>query len=307
MNVSIILPTYNRVREFQRALNSLLAQTYDNLEIVVVDDNGLGTDTQILIASMCDNLPRVRYLPVVENLGGSLARDYGIQHCTGRYITFLDDDDVYRPDKVSQQLSYMVNHNLDICVCDMDMVNEAGAEHYFQDWHTKAVASSLHEFLFHGVAFTPMIMMKKSVYLASDGFVKTPLFQDHIMMLNALHVSQNIGVLRKPLFTHHQTPGTRISGTANKLEGYRIRYALEKKLCIMHGFDFKPLRENQLRTLLALFKDRLGLCHYSQLCIELLWLKKNGQTIRWVAKSLIDYLRIRTRPLRSWIRQAIGA
>lgn len=303
MKVSVILPTYHRVHQFQRALNSLLTQTYPDLEIVVVDDNGLGTKTQRIIAEYCKNLPTVRYLPVTENLGGSLARDYGIQHCTGSYITFLDDDDEYRPTKVAQQLAYMVDNKLDICVCDMDIVTEAGAEQHYQEWHSQAVASSLQEFLFSGVAFTPMIMLKKSIYLASEGFIKTPVFQDHVMMLNVLNVSQNIAVLPERLFTHYQIKGTRTSGTSDILEGYLIRYALERKLCIAHGFNICQLRENQLLTLLDNFENRLSFYRYSLLCMELIWLKKNRQTIRFVAKTLIHYLLNRRSSLRSLIRQ----
>ena len=294
MKVSVILPTYNRVHQFQRALNSLLAQTYPELEIVVVDDNGLGTETQRIIAECCKNLATVRYLPVTENLGGSLARDYGIQHSTGSYITFLDDDDEYRPNKVAQQLAYMVDNKLDICVCDMDIVTEAGAEQHYQEWHSLAVASSLEEFLFSGVAFTPMIMLKKSIYLASDGFIKTPVFQDHVMMLNVLNVSQNVAVLRERLFTHHQINAARISGTSKLLDGYLIRHKLERRLCISHGFNIDQLRENQLRTLLDNLKNNLSFYRYSLLCLELLWLKKNRQTTRFVARSFINYLRTRT-------------
>ena len=87
--VSVIVPVYNQCHYLGNAIGSALAQTYEDLEVVVVDD-GSTDDTVLVTASFAD--PRVRYIRQ-ENRGLSAARNTGIQHSRGAFLTFLDSDD----------------------------------------------------------------------------------------------------------------------------------------------------------------------------------------------------------------------
>ena len=98
--VSIIVPSYKRNRElFSRAIESLLAQSYENIEIVVVDDNAkleLLEYRQALSDYIQEtNSDKIKYIQNQENLGGALSRNVGIEKATGEYINFLDDEDKY--------------------------------------------------------------------------------------------------------------------------------------------------------------------------------------------------------------------
>lgn len=105
--VSIIIPTYGRSKTLIRALKSVQNQTYKNMEIIVVDDNGANTENQINTSQIvnkyleADN--RIRYLYHETNLNGSAARNTGIDNSNGEYICFLDDDDEFEIDKISSQ------------------------------------------------------------------------------------------------------------------------------------------------------------------------------------------------------------
>ncbi len=99
--VSVVIPTYNRVCTVVRAIESVLTQTYQNLEIIVVDD-GSTDNTREVIERLHD--PRVRYIRHGENRGGSLARNTGIEAATGEYIAFLDSDDEWLPEKLERQV-----------------------------------------------------------------------------------------------------------------------------------------------------------------------------------------------------------
>ena len=105
--VSIIIPTYKRPLMLDRAIESALSQTYYNLEIIVVDDNDENSnfrrETELCMAKY-KKKKKVRYIKHRKNLGGSLARNTGIKQSNGKYITFLDDDDEYSPDKVEKQI-----------------------------------------------------------------------------------------------------------------------------------------------------------------------------------------------------------
>lgn len=92
---SVIIPTFNRARLIPRAINSVLTQTIQDFEIVIVDDAS-SDDTEDVVRAIGD--PRIRYSRNKENLHKGGARNVGIQHATGRYICFLDDDDYYLRD-----------------------------------------------------------------------------------------------------------------------------------------------------------------------------------------------------------------
>jgi glycosyltransferase involved in cell wall biosynthesis len=100
--VSVVIPAYNAERFLARAMRSALAQTYTNLELIVVDD-GSTDGTAEVTRSFRD--PRVQYLSQ-PNQGQGAARNHGIRVSAGRYVTFLDADDVYLPEKVQQQIEF---------------------------------------------------------------------------------------------------------------------------------------------------------------------------------------------------------
>ena len=113
--VSVILPAYNAERFLGRALRSGLAQTYPHLEIIVVDDGSTDRTAEV-IRSFTD--ARVRYLSQ-PNRGQGAARNLGIRQSAGRYLTFLDADDVYLPQKVERQVEFLTAHpDCAVVFCD---------------------------------------------------------------------------------------------------------------------------------------------------------------------------------------------
>lgn len=110
--VSVIIPTYNAERYIQRSLESALNQTYKNIEIMVIDD-GSTDRTADIIKSYQDT--RIIYL-YQENQGQGTARNNGIRNSTGKYITFLDADDFYLPEKVARQVDFLEKSSEYVCV-----------------------------------------------------------------------------------------------------------------------------------------------------------------------------------------------
>lgn len=102
--VSVILPTYNRAYCLERSMRSVLKQTYENLELIIVDD-GSTDGTPDLVVSIED--ARIRYISTKLNQGASAARNFGLQYVTGEYIAFQDSDDFWRPEKLRLQLQEM--------------------------------------------------------------------------------------------------------------------------------------------------------------------------------------------------------
>lgn len=112
--VSVIIPSYNREDTIERSVRSVLAQTYGNLEVIVVDD--CSTDnTEKVVKSIDDS--RVRYYCLEKNSGACAARNKGILLAKGDIIAFQDSDDEWRPDKLEKQLAVMEQTNADACFC----------------------------------------------------------------------------------------------------------------------------------------------------------------------------------------------
>jgi len=99
--VSVIIPTYNRAHLVGRAIRSVLNQTYQDFEIIVVDD-GSTDNTEEVVKGFNDD--RIRYIRHDENRGGAAARNTGIKAAQGEYIAFLDSDDEWLPEKLERQV-----------------------------------------------------------------------------------------------------------------------------------------------------------------------------------------------------------
>ena len=100
--VSIVIPTYNSSQYISEALDSVLAQTYKDYEIIVVDD-GSTDDT---IQALQPYMSRIKYI-YKENGGPGSARNVGIRNAQGEYIAFLDSDDLWLPEKLEKQVRYL--------------------------------------------------------------------------------------------------------------------------------------------------------------------------------------------------------
>ncbi|MDI6883463.1 MAG: glycosyltransferase [Patescibacteria group bacterium] len=101
--VSIVIPTYNKAKHIKKAIGGVLSQTYQNLEVIVIDD-GSTDNTQEVVKSFND--PRIIYI-WQENKGPAAARNTGIKKTQGKYIAFLDSDDFWLKEKLEKQVRFL--------------------------------------------------------------------------------------------------------------------------------------------------------------------------------------------------------
>lgn len=107
--VSVIVPAYNARAYIAEAVRSAMDQTYENIEILIVDDASTD-DTGTLAQELAQQDPRIRVLHHETNTYRAGALNTGIDHARGEYISFLDADDVYMPEKLERQVAYMRSH-----------------------------------------------------------------------------------------------------------------------------------------------------------------------------------------------------
>lgn len=108
--VSVIIPTYKRSDYLPRAIDSVLKQTYNNIEIIVVDDNGDGTEyqkaTEYRLKEYIESR-KITYIKHPVNRNGSAARNTGFKNCKGEFVNYLDDDDIFLADKIERQVAIL--------------------------------------------------------------------------------------------------------------------------------------------------------------------------------------------------------
>jgi glycosyltransferase involved in cell wall biosynthesis len=115
--VSCIIPTYNRAHIVGRAIQSVLNQTYKNIEVIVVDD-GSQDNTQEVVLSIKDE--RVRYIRLHRNFGAAFARNIGIANARGEFVAFLDSDDYFLPEKIEKQVELMLkDESIGVCYTEV--------------------------------------------------------------------------------------------------------------------------------------------------------------------------------------------
>lgn len=128
--VSVVIPTYGRPQTLERAVNSVLNQTYKNVEVVVVDDNNPNTEarkeTEEVMRRLKESDGRVIYLQHPFNKNGSAARNTGIFNSHGKYVALLDDDDEFKPNKIVVQLERMekLDETWAACITGFDKLSD---------------------------------------------------------------------------------------------------------------------------------------------------------------------------------------
>ncbi len=168
ISVSIIIPTYNREKLVQKAIKSVLDQTYKDFELIVVDD--ASTDlTQSVVEQFADS--RIRYLRHEKNAGVCAARNTGLAAAQGFYVAFLDSDDEWLPDKLKKQVGLFQAGSDDVGVIYtwLKIIDEQGQ---LQKIRQPTLRGDVHnDLLYSNFIGTPSTLMVKHDYLKTiEGF-----------------------------------------------------------------------------------------------------------------------------------------
>ena len=223
-NFSIIIPTHNRFEMLQKAINSVLSQTYPNYELIVIDD-GSTDDTYIICDIFAD---KVKYIKQ-ENLGVSAARNKGIEIASYDYVAFLDSDDLWLPEKLQEHVNF-IQENPKI------KIHQAA-----EKWMRKGrhVTPAQHHIKFEGDVFFESL--KRCMITPSTVVIHKSIFEKYGMFDTNLQVCEDydlwlrisfyedVGYIDKNLAVRNAGHGDQLSERFEALDRFRL-YSILKLL-----------------------------------------------------------------------------
>ncbi len=242
--VSVVIPSYNGSDKVGRAVKSALNQTYKDVEVIVVDDNGLGTEEQIKTEKALEEFkdyPNFRYITHEVNKNGSAARNTGARAAEGEFIGLLDDDDVYLPHNVEIHMNRFKEldetYALVYCSCE-----QYRGDTFVKVLHKTKCGSLFYDVMRHwAIIGSSELIVKKEAYDAVGGFDESfRRHQDWEFTAKIAH-KYKIGVVEevgtRGYLEYRNSPGN--YETAKK---YRVHY-IEKMMPYMQSLTKKQQKE----------------------------------------------------------------
>ena len=123
--VTIIIPYYKKIDHIEKTIISILNQTYQNFEIIIVFDDQNFKELTTL-KKIINNNKKIKLIINNKNLGASYSRNIGIKNAKGDYIAFLDADDVWKKNKLQTQIDFMKKNNFECCHTSYEVIDEKG-------------------------------------------------------------------------------------------------------------------------------------------------------------------------------------
>ena len=164
--VSVIIPVYNRADRIGRCLESVLSQTYRQLEIIVVDDGS--TDNLVQMVKPVWNQIKLIHQ---ENLGQGAARNTGVRVARGDWVAFLDPDDLWDPRKLEVQMNYLEQTGYEWAHNRTRIIPEHELQQYFGDWFKGERSGKIAKQLLNtNFICTSSVVVKKSILIDVGGF-----------------------------------------------------------------------------------------------------------------------------------------
>lgn len=233
--VSVVIATYKREQSLANALESLTNQTYKDFEVVIVDDNAnveWNKKVNAIVESFRAKL-NINYIQNKENQGSAITRNIGIGASNGEFITFLDDDDLYLPNKIKVQVSQLTKENADYSLMNLSLYNEDEtiSEIRKRDYLLTTEANDLilcH--LKYHMTGTDTMMFKKDYLVSFGGFEAIDVGDEFYLMMKAIeHNGKFVYCNACEVKAYVHTGEGGLSSGQQKIEGENRLYNLKKK------------------------------------------------------------------------------
>jgi teichuronic acid biosynthesis glycosyltransferase TuaG len=243
--VSIIVPYYKKKSFIKKTIKSIKSQTYKNLEIIIIYDDENQSELKIL-KEIKKNDKRVKLIINKKSMGAGLSRNIGISKAKGKYLAFLDADDLWKKNKIETQLHFMIDNKLKISHTSYEILkrnktyNKVIKAKNFLDYK---------ELLFSCDIGLSTVMMKKNLINDLCRFPNIKTKEDFVLWLLILKRKIKIGALDKNLTTWRDLPNSLSSSITQKLKdgfyvyNYYMKFNIFKSLLYLLILSLNSLKK----------------------------------------------------------------
>ena len=222
--VSIIIPVYNAVETLPRCLDSVISQTYNNIEIICVDDDSTDESASV-IKEYIKKDKRIRYFKNRKNSGPGISKNHGIEKANGDYLSFVDSDDYIEADMIEKMVNFAVKNNLDILRCNYTNYINGVAHMANIPMDTGVFSTSMKEkfikLLIEGTipAYMQLIMIKASFLDKHEVMIGEQYYlEDLLFYIRLLNLTNHVGLINEPLYNYiNNSDGLTFSKSADKI------------------------------------------------------------------------------------------
>lgn len=256
MMVSVVIPTFQRNDFLERAINSVFKQNFTDYEILIIDDN-VGENVYRINNRNLENKiqnSKIRFIYNEKNLGGAEARNIGIKEAQGKYIAFLDDDDIFLPEKLKKMISVLEEKK-------GVMAYSFVKSNLGQQWKNVYNGNALFElFKVGSIAATSQWIILRKALIEVGGFDNTPAKQDSILTCKLLENGNEIICIEEFLSVYFEHEFTRISTSGKTLIGEINLF--NKYKSIKDRFSIQEQKEIELNFNYRIFKYKIKMKKY---------------------------------------------
>lgn len=233
--VSIIMPCYNAERYIAQSIESVLAQTYDNWELLITDDASTDKSVEI-ISKYSKNDERINVLVPDEHQGIARTRNMSISRARGRFVAFLDSDDIWYPEKLEKQIKFMLENDIAFTYSSYEVIDAQGnsKNRIVKD----AGVMSYKKYLKNTIICCGTVVIDRE----KTGHFATPIIatsEDMSLWLSIMRRGFDAYPVPGPLLKYRITPG---SASSNKIKAsadvWRVYRKLEKLSLLKSSVNF---------------------------------------------------------------------
>ena len=219
--VSVIIPTYNRPHLLERAVQSVLHQTFRDFELVVVDDGSTDGTSELSLFNKID--PRLRYIKLPQNRGVSAARNAGVKATSAPWLAFLDSDDEWLPDKLEKQVRWTTEHPDMHIVQTREIWIRRGRRVNPPKTHEKSEGDLFAASIERCMITPSSVMLRRTLFEKMGGFNESLLACEDYNLWLRVTCQYKVGLIDENLLKRYGGHADQLSATVPALDRFRIQ------------------------------------------------------------------------------------
>lgn len=220
--VSVVMPAYNAGKYIGDAIRSVQAQTYENWELLVIDDCSADHTVEI-IQALANEDDRIRLIRNSQNSGTAQTRNHGLELSAGEWVALLDSDDVWHSEKLEKQLAVALRTNADIVYCSYSLMDDRS--HHLSDFVIPET-TSYRDMLKENVIGCSTVLMRRAI-LTGRRFSAEYYHEDYVLWLELLRDGYKAAADREVLTDYRIVKGSRSN---DKLRSAKNRWMIYRRV-----------------------------------------------------------------------------